>query len=252
MMRTEWLAIAFAIAGCQHESGPAAAPKSASSSTASAQTAAVELRPHMAAHLEAATELQAAIADGRLSDARGRATWFAKHPMHAPAALRPYIDQMRDAAVRIERARDVAAAGLQLGRLGATCAACHVAQGATPGFAHEPPPRQDDTLESQMALHEWAAARLWEGLIGPADELWQDGARAMVAARFDVAKSARAKPNTRVIELGERLHEQAREAVAITDRAARAQIYGQMMESCASCHAIVRPAPVARRDHNQR
>lgn len=252
MMRTEWLAIALAVVGCHHEGGPAAAPKSASSIAESSQLAAATMRAHMAAHLEAAADLQAAIADGRLTDARDRAAWFASHPMDAKAALRPYIDQMRDAAVRIERAGDVAAAGLQLGRLGGTCAACHVAARARPAFAYEPPPLQDDTLESQMALHEWAGARLWQGLIGPADELWLEGARAMAAARFDVAKSAHAKPNARVIELGELLHEQAREAARTTDREARAQLYGRMMDTCASCHAIVRPAPVARGDDHQR
>jgi cytochrome c553 len=154
--------------------------------------------------------------------------------------------------VSIERAGDVAAAGLQLGKLGGTCAACHVAERAKLTFAYEPPPLQDDTLESQMALHEWAGARLWQGLIGPADAPWLEGARAMRAARFDAAKSVHAKPNARVMELGELLHEQAREAGRTTDREARAQLYGHMMTTCSSCHAIVRPAPVARGVHDQR
>lgn len=199
---------------------------------------------HMRAHLAAAEALQAAIADGRLIDAREQAAWLVGHPMDAPPSWTPYIDQMRFAAMRIEHARDVADAASQIGHLGRACSSCHEAHGARPAFAYEPPPEDDATLDAQMARHQWAAARLWEGLVGPADQLWAEGAHVLATARLDIARSAHEKPNADVIELAERLRDQAREAVTLTQRDARAEWFGAMMGTCASCHSIVRPAPV--------
>jgi cytochrome c556 len=198
----------------------------------------------MRAHFAAVAELQAAIAQGRLIDARETARWFASHEMDAPPSWSPYVDEMRYAAMRIERAKDVAAAGAQIGRLGRACSSCHQAQDAHPAFAYEPPPTDVNTLEAQMARHQWAAARLWEGVVGPADQLWDEGARVMAMTRFDVAKSAHEKPNPDVIELAERLRDQSTQAITIKDHNARAAFFGDMMETCASCHSIVRPAPV--------
>ncbi|HEY5944781.1 MAG TPA: hypothetical protein VIV40_04790 [Kofleriaceae bacterium] len=208
------------------------------------EEASPELRKHMAAHFQAATALQAAIAQGRLSDARDQAHWFASHDMDAPPGWGPYIDELRYSAMRIERARDVPTAGVQIARLGRACSSCHEAQNAHPAFAYEAPPADDKTLEAQMARHQWAAERLWEGLVGPADQLWQEGARVMATARLDVAASMHDKPNAEVVELAERLQEQATEAVSITNRDARATWFGAIMETCANCHSITRPAAV--------
>lgn len=201
----------------------------------------------MAAHLESAYALQAAIAQGRLADARDHAAWFATHDMRVPARWQGYVDDMRVAAVRIQAGDDVAAAGLQLGRLGHACGSCHEAQQARVAFAYVPPPPHGTTLEVQMARHTWAAARLWQGVIGPADQLWLEGAHAMTTTPLDLVASMHGKPNVEVIELAERLQEQAQAATELTDHASRAQLYGEMMDTCASCHRIVRPHPVARR-----
>ncbi|HEY5924172.1 MAG TPA: hypothetical protein VIV11_20985 [Kofleriaceae bacterium] len=202
------------------------------------------MRKHMSAHFGAAVELQAAIVHGRLGEARDTARWFATHDMDVPVTWRPYVDEMRDSAMRITRARDVESAGVQIGRLGRACSACHEAQHARPAFAYTPAPLDDATLEAQMVRHQWAAARLWEGLVGPADQLWDEGARVMATSQLDIAKSGHAKPNADVAELAERLREQTMQAIATTDRTARAALFGEMMGTCASCHSIVRPAPV--------
>jgi len=198
----------------------------------------------MAAHYIAATELQAAIAQGRLSDVRDQAHWLMTHDMDGPPDWRPHIDELRDAAMRIWRSQDVPTAGVQLGRVGRACSACHEAQAARPALFYPPVPPDGDTFEAQMERHQWAAARLWDGVVGPADELWQEGARVMATGRIDIAKLAHGKPNVEVIELAERLRAQATEASTISDRGARAAFFGNMMETCASCHSIVRPRPV--------
>jgi hypothetical protein len=248
MQRTTWIAVGLAIAACHCESAPTPAGRAATPRE-QAPAATPLIRRHMAVHYAAASELQAAIAQGRLADARDQAYWFATHEMDGPANWRPYIDELRGAAMSIWRAHDVPTAGAQLGRLGRACSSCHEAEGGTVAFARAPIPADDDTVELQMALHQWAAARLWEGVIGPSDERWQQGARVMATGHFDAAKSVHEKPNVDVIELAERLRAQANEASTITDRSARAAFFGDMMETCASCHSIVRPSPVVSTRH---
>jgi hypothetical protein len=250
MQRTNWIPIGLALAACTCESGP----RSTQNTVATPQVASVprgasdpQVRDHMTAHFAGAVELQTAIAHGRLADAQDQARWFVAHDMDVPLEWRPYVDEMRDSAMRVVRARDVATAGMQLGRLGRACSSCHEAESASIAFPHVPLPSDEATLATQMARHEWAAARLWEGLIGPSDQLWQQGARVMATARLDVAKSMHAKPNADVAELAERLREQTTQAIGIMDRASRAQLYGELMDTCASCHSIVRPAPVVSR-----
>jgi cytochrome c556 len=245
-MRTRWIVVGLALAACQCESGPKPSRNSAPLLTASVPGAGADVHEHMAAHLDAAYALQAAIAQGRLGDARDQAAWFATHDMDVPPAWQPYVDDMRGAAIRIKAADDVAGAGLELGRLGHACGSCHEAQHARVAQAYFPAPADGATLELQMARHTWAATRLWQGVIGPTDELWVEGARAMATTRFDILGATHEKPNAEVIELAERLHTQAEQAIVQTEHASRAQLYGEMMETCASCHRIVRPHPVAR------
>ena len=200
----------------------------------------------MARHFATAVELQTAIAQGRLADARDKARWFRTHEIVGSPSWGAYIDEMRGAALQIERAGDLPTAGSQIGRLGRACSACHEAERARVVFAGEPVPPAEGAPDAQMARHAWAAARLWEGLIGPADERWEQGARVMATSPFDVAKSAHAKPNAEVVELAELLRAQATSAAAITDHDVRAVFFGHMMETCASCHSIVRAGPVTR------
>jgi hypothetical protein len=203
----------------------------------------------MSVHFDEVVALQYAIAQGRLADARDQARWFKSHRMDVPApSWIPYINEMRVAAMLIETAPDVAAAGAQLGRLGHACSSCHQEQNANVAFASVPAPSAEDTAEAQMARHQWAAARLWEGLVGPSDERWQQGAQMMAVSRLDVAGFSHAKPSADVAELAERLRVQATEALAITRPSFRAAFFGQMMETCASCHSIVRPGAIVR-DH---
>jgi cytochrome c556 len=234
------MVMALAVCHCESAPGPA---RRAAAPQAEPPAGDPQLRPHMASHFEVAVELQAAIAQGRLADARDKARWFAAHEMDTPPAWSSYIQEMRYAAMQIGRARDVPTAGAQIGRLGLACGSCHATERATLAFSTDPPPADVMTPEAQMDRHQWAAARLWEGLIGPADQRWLEGAQVMAATHFDVAKSAHQKPNAEVVELAERMREQATAAVEVTDLAARATLFGEMMDTCASCHSIVRPAP---------
>ncbi|HEY5923816.1 MAG TPA: hypothetical protein VIV11_19175 [Kofleriaceae bacterium] len=230
-----WFAIGLALTACE------SAPQATAESPAQPQPA------HSREQLEAAASLQLAIMQGRLADARDLAGQLAVHEMPARSGWQPYVAELRDSAHLIARADDVAAAGAELGRLGRACGSCHAASGARPVLAAGVAPTDDTTLAAQMLRHQWAAVQLWQGVSGPADQAWQDGARVMVATRADVHKRVHEKPNAEVFMLAERLHEQARHAAALTDVDARAGLYGEVMATCASCHTIMRPHPVVER-----
>lgn len=198
----------------------------------------------MAEHLQSARDMQQAIAQGRLPQAHELAEWFANHPLDEP---------MRRAALRIANAPDIATAGAELGTFGKACASCHVATNAKPTFTYGPPPREretEDSIAAQMERHQWAATRLWEGLIGPSEHEWLEGATVLAVDKIDVTKLTSGTSNSNAAALGERLQQQARDAQTLRGTTGRAEFYGRMMSTCAACHQIVRPYPVGleRRD----
>jgi cytochrome c556 len=241
MMRSTWLVLVLATTTCHCESGPTAVPAPSPAPTSSDRA---ELRAHMRAHFEAAGEMQRAIAHGRLSEARDLAAWLGRHYMEELDGWQPYTEEMQIAAKGIEAASDVTAAGAQLGRLGRACSSCHEARGIQVAFPLTPAPSEGPGLELQMRRHQWAAARLWEGVIGPSDASWASGAQMMSTTPFDVMITAHEKPNAEVVELAEQLRARATAAVGIRDRDVRATAYGEMMATCAGCHAVVRIQPV--------
>jgi cytochrome c553 len=237
MNRTRWLPVAVAAFACNCESGPGSTSK-ASGTTATAPVPPAEaVRDDMRRHYLAAGDLQRAIAHGRLTDARDIATWLADNAS-------PRTHELLSAASAIAQATDVSAAAAPFASLAGACSWCHVTSGAKVTFPYEPEPADEPALDVQMRRHQWAAARLWEGVVGPSDEAWRDGIRVMVSTSIDVRRTTNAKPNADVVEYTNQIRTLAMRADNVPDPAARANLYGDMLTTCASCHAIVRPTAV--------
>src|SRR5688572_9177403 len=231
-MRPQWIALGLLLTACETapQSDHGTLPPSAGE--ASAQTSA--LRDHIKTHAQPAASLQVAVAQGRLIDAYDIAATFTGPIYH---------EELRTAARRIERARDLQEIGSELGTLATACSNCHQTQKVTAEFRYDAAPAEDGTLHGQMHRHGWAAQRLWEGLTGPSDTAWSDGARVLASTKIDVRATVHEVPNPDVFELGERMQAQAREAVDLP-ASARAAHYSAMMETCTRCHAIARPRSV--------
>ena len=91
----------------------------------------------------------------------------------------------------------------------------------------------DDTgFSGHMIRHVWAADRMFEGLVGPSDELWVAGAGVFAdeALHGDVIPVS-AERHAR------RLHELGREATTLDGVQERARQYGLMLAECGACHA---------------
>lgn len=203
------------------------------------------LKEHMFEHFSAVSDLQRAIARGHLDEAKRLATWLAEHDEHLLDGWQPYVDELRTAAREVAAATDLPTAGSVAARLGRACSRCHEARTAIVSFVWEPAPEADATLPTQMKRHQWAAARLWDGLVGPSDVLWREGAEVLATTQLDAVKAAGGDAGRGdIAALGRRIRELATQATKLTDHDKRAALYGQLLSTCAGCHALVRPKPV--------
>ena len=203
----------------------------------------VRVKTAMANHYDAIREIQLGVVHGLLDHAREEAAWLGAN-LSAPG----FEDRATElAAVRVEAnalavSKDLASAALHAARLGGTCGACHVAALATTTFAYEPLPTAMTTLPERMQRHRWAAARLWEGVVGPSSELWRSGAQTLASAPLiadpRLAKIPRA---AEVKGLAQKVQRLARTAVGTTDPERRVAVYGELLATCSACHAITWP-----------
>jgi cytochrome c553 len=237
MNRTGWLPVAVAAFACNCESGPSSASKTPGTTGPAAVPPAEALRDDMRRHYLAASDLQRAIAHGRLTEARDIASWLADNAA-------PRTHELLAATSAIAQAADVSAAAAPFASLAGACSWCHVTSGVKVTFPYEPEPADEPALDVQMRRHQWAATRLWEGVVGPSDEAWRDGSRVMASTSIDVRRTTNAKPNPDVVEYANQIRALAMRADSAHDPAARASLYGDMLTTCASCHAIVRPSAV--------
>lgn len=200
-----------------------------------------ELRDRMHARLSATRQIERAIAFGDLDAARREAGAVAKldEPDLLPA-WRPYVDQIRASARQIELATGLVAAAKTSALLGRRCAQCHEASGAKIVFAKEPPPPAGAKLPSHMAGHQWATQRLWEGLVGPSNERWLEGARALARAPLAIVAEGDLPPDLAVGDDVSRIRLLATRAQTAKTQDDRAELYGDLLATCARCHAKIR------------
>jgi cytochrome c553 len=88
-----------------------------------------------------------------------------------------------------------------------------------------------------MASHQWAAARMWEGLIGPSDDRWLEGARTMARSRTTIIAES---GELGIADDAARTRLLAERATRLGDPDERATLYGEMLATCAHCHHAIR------------
>jgi len=186
----------------------------------------------------AAQRIEEAIVHGDLDRAHVEA--HAVAALDEPAALpawQPYFDSVRTAAAELEHATSPAGASHAMAELGRRCASCHQAAGAKVTFAKEDQPPKDKRLAGQMFAHQWAAAQMWQGLIGPSDKLWTTGASALAKAPLAIVAEGPTLGIGDDIAKVRLYANRALRAGALDDRVA---IYGDLLATCTHCHATIR------------
>jgi cytochrome c553 len=195
------------------------------------------LSAHMHDHFTMALRARDGVIAGNLAQSQNPLIWLNQHTYDGelPAAWKPYVQQMQIAArdaIYAESLHDTAQAVAQLA---SRCGACHRALGRGPKVAGQvpltatpvDPRRRPDSLRPRMHQHEWAAQRLWEGLIGPSDAAWSDGSNALRELQVERTLSPSVRTELAAIRvLGQPLG-------GAEDRSQR---YGEVIAACGGCH----------------
>ena len=207
---------------------PSAAPPPASPPTVTDP----QLHSRMQKHFLDAAAVKDAVIDGDLEAIRAKARWVVEHedPGLYETSWRPHVVRLVETADSVREAPDVPAAAVRTAQLAANCGRCHLAVRAEPALPDAPPPG-----EAIMARHQWAADRMWQGIVGPDEDAWRDG-----TSSFAMAPGCGVDPDEPLSDymsvLCEQLHGLARRAAGADDVDARAVVYGDFLTTCAGCH----------------
>lgn len=192
---------------------------------------------HMPAHFADVLEIHGAIVRGALGEAQAAAKDLLANRAEATLAdWAPYVFAMNDAATEVARAGTLEAAGLAASELARTCGDCHLALGVRIAPHESDPPAVDSEPDAIMRRHKWAFDRLLEGIVTPSERAWSRGVAAYVdlppcsndpSSERDIAVIARVRETARAAESG------ARNAHTLVERA---QAYGALLPTCATCH----------------
>jgi hypothetical protein len=213
---------------------PAAAPAHASAAPSGSAPAKPTLWAHMAEHFSRTASVKKAVIAGDLQASKEDAEWMAKHDFSVPDSWRPHVQAMQAAAQRVVDATDTATAARATADMGQVCGSCHRTHGG-PKFEVGSPPAEGSGAATQMLRHQWAADRMWEGLIGPSEAAWVKGSEALGGAIL-IKKGLEKSVPPEVESLARKIHdlgEKSRSA-APGDRAA---LYGEFLGTCAECHS---------------
>lgn len=241
------LALALALPACgDAPSAPSPAPAPAAPAAPAAPVAppappnpAADPALHQAMHKELlrAVAIREAVIAGELADTRTPARGLVETALPVPDAWRPHVEAMQKAAREVQGAADMTAAAAATGRLARQCGACHTTVGARHDMTFPPAPPVAPGARPSMQLHQWAAERLYQGLITNNDAAWQAGAAALVDAPLHIDEvTADVELPEELHGLATKVHDLGGQAKGATDPDARARIYGDLLASCAACH----------------
>ncbi len=190
---------------------------------------------------DAADRARDALVAGDRAGARRQLAWLARHapaPGTVPAPLAPSAAVVQAQAARGAEARELGTIASALSQVALGCGGCHRAAGVGPIFAVERLAPGSDAV-SHMARHRWASDSLWEGLVAPDEELWLSGAMAFLEEPLhpEALPDVEARAWTTV------LHAVGSYGLEVSDPQGRAALYGEVLHTCAICHAAsgVRP-----------
>jgi len=230
--------VTLSLAACVRER-PAPTARGGGPSVVAAAPSAWQTKTEMMAHFAASDIMLSALLRGDLEAYRSAAAILAAEGRQGPAFSRSTA--LRDAANLAREAATIRDAAFAAAAIGATCGNCHRTEGG-PSDSIGSPPTSVEKGSLRMARHRWAADRMWQGLIEPADDAWYAGAQVFADAPlvFDaVPGSAPQEQQVAAFTLAARAHAVAEEARSAVTTGERVRLFGELYTTCAGCHAVV-------------
>ena len=230
------LTLALGFSGCRSSTTPPTLTSARAPETLS-------LGARMHEHDVRGAAMRDAVARADLEVARREATVLAALRVEGVAdpAWRARLEAMNVAAARVASAKALPEASNAVAEVARTCGDCHRLGGPSPSAIE--PPEKEPGVAAGMKRHDWAVARLWDGLVIPSDRSWQAGARVLRDAPLEPAPIAPGESPVPAIGelaigvLATSVHDLAVRA-SVTDASVdRGAVYAELMTTCAACHA---------------
>jgi hypothetical protein len=190
----------------------------------------------MYVHYTQVGEIVAAVVDGDVGATRNGARWLASHrDQDFPAGGAEALEMMRSEGRIILAQNNITDIAMSVSRMGVACGTCHKALNGGPHISVDMAPSATSDPGRTMIRHVWAADRLWEGIIGPSDAAWASGAAVMASPALDLGPPGGSRSGQAEL-LAKRIPELGQMAKAARTPKERAEVYGQLLQTCALCH----------------
>lgn len=141
-------------------------------------------------------------------------------------------------------ARDLGSAATAVGEIAQACGACHTALGLSMAVVPPAEPGPGATVVARMGQHRDAAAQMWSSVVAGDAAAFASGAELLRSSTLVPSGTAADAPVPALAaELEVRVHDLAALAVRSPDE--RGRYLGQMLGTCAQCHALLARGPEA-------
>ena len=160
-----------------------------------------------------------------------------------PAAGSEFVDAVHTAAQAVIAADSLEAAAEATSQMGLACGSCHTASGVTVEFDAVDRPPDKEKAKPHMQRHQWAADRMWEGLIGPSGVAFSRGANLLFESPVKPEVLAKHGGGDAAVGMSRRIHQLAANATTVSDPEGQAEIYAEFIANCGACHAELAKGP---------
>ncbi len=200
---------------------------------------------HMHKQHDAMKAIQGAIIAGVLDGTREPATWLleAEEPAGLTAAGSDYMAAVRGAASALLEADGLESAAEAASQLGLACGSCHTASGITVEFDEVERPSDKEKTAPHMQRHQWAADRMWEGLIGPSSVAFSRGANLLFESPVKPQELAKHGGGDAAVGMSRRVHQLAANATTVSAPTEQAEIFAEFIANCGACHSELTKGP---------
>ena len=201
----------------------------------------VEMVAAMEAHYAAAILAHDALIQGDLEIFRARLAELDSQslPANSPDAWRPLDAQLHSAAARARDVNELGAGASTMAAVAFACGACHQSTSSGPVYPAPPPGEDTGHTRAEMRKHKRAALMLWNGVTGPSEYGWREGAEGLAGTRIFGTSESRGETDPSLLTREATLRGLGEEAKTVAALADRAALYGRLLATCGDCHQAV-------------